>query len=129
MSGKREKISVNPIQGGLNAAFQGLQMEGLPRGEESISPLEPVKTATQRKPGRVVLRRETAQRGGKVVVVVDGFAPEFKIAEIEALAKRIRAACGCGGTVKERSIEIQGDQAGKVRAVLEAEGFVAAGVK
>ncbi len=32
-------------------------------------------------------------------------------------------------TVKDRAIEIQGDQAGKIRAILEAEGFQVAGVK
>jgi translation initiation factor 1 len=76
-----------------------------------------------------VLRRETAHRGGKTVLVVDGFGEQHASADIEALAKRLRAACGCGGTVRERAMELQGDFSGKVRQLLEAEGFSVAGVR
>jgi translation initiation factor 1 len=48
---------------------------------------------------------------------------------IEKIAKKLRAACGCGGTVKGRTIEMQGDQPARVRAALEAEGFQVAGVR
>ena len=78
--------------------------------------------------GRVVLRRETAHRGGKCVIVVDGFDAALDQTFIEALAKRLRAACGCGGAVKERTIELQGDQAVKVRESLMGVGFRVAGV-
>jgi len=79
--------------------------------------------------GRVVLRKETAHRGGKAVIVVDDFATHQPASVIEAMAKKLRAGCGCGGTVKGRRIEVQGDQAGKVRAILEGEGFEVAGVR
>jgi translation initiation factor 1 len=81
------------------------------------------------KPGRVVLRREKAHRGGKTVLVVDGFGEQHTEAAIESLGKRLRAACGCGGTFRERSLEVQGDQPARVRAFLEAEGFQVAGEK
>ena len=81
------------------------------------------------KPGRVVLRRETAHRGGKVVTVIDGFATHLPASFIDEVAGKLRQACGCGGTVKNRQIEIQGDQVPKVRAFLENEGFQVAGVK
>jgi translation initiation factor 1 len=79
--------------------------------------------------GRVVLRRETAHRGGKTVIVVHDFATHIPPSVIEKVAKKLRAACGCGGTVKGRTIEIQGDQSSRVRAALEAEGFQVAGVR
>ncbi len=85
--------------------------------------------ASNWKLGRVVLRREKAHRGGKTVVVIDDFATHLPLSVIEGLAKRLRAVCGCGGTVRGRAIEIQGDQAGKIRTLLEAEGFVVAGVR
>ena len=81
------------------------------------------------KMGRVVLQRETAHRGGKTVIVIKDFATHLPLSVIETIAKRVRAACGCGGTVRDKRIEIQGDQAAKVRAVLEADGIEVRGVK
>jgi translation initiation factor 1 len=78
--------------------------------------------------GRVVLRRETAHRSGKTVIVVDQFATHLPLSVIETLAKKIRVSCGCGGSVKGRTIEIQGDQPIRIRAVLEREGFKVGGV-
>src|ERR1700716_324766 len=79
--------------------------------------------------GRVVLRRETAHRGGKTVIIVDQFATHLPLCVIETIAKKIRVSCSCGGSVKGRTIEIQGDQPDRVRAVLEQEGFKVAGVR
>ncbi len=112
---------------GLNAAFAGLDISNLPAGPEA-----PPKNDIPRslwKMGRVVLRRETAHRGGKTVIVVDDFATHLPASVIEKVAKKLRAACGCGGTVKDRTIELQGDQPGRVRAALEEEGFQVAGVR
>jgi translation initiation factor 1 len=103
-----------------NNPFEKLSSAGLPAGPEL-----PVK---QPKLGRVVLRREKAHRGGKTVIVVYDFAPQITQAKIDALASQLKKVCGCGGTVKGREIEIQGDQPAKIRALLEAEGFRVAGV-
>ena len=78
--------------------------------------------------GRIVLRREKAQRGGKTVVVVSDFEDRIPDSEIENLAKMARQACGCGGTVRGREIELQGDNVPKVRAFFESVGFRVAGV-
>ena len=112
---------------GLNAAFTGLDLPGLPAAPEPAPAAEPPRAVW--KMGRVVLRRETAQRGGKTVIVIHDFATHLPVSVIEAIAKKVRAACGCGGTVKARTIEIQGDQPAKIRALLEAEGFQVAGVR
>jgi translation initiation factor 1 len=90
--------------------------------------LEPRAETTLRKKGRVVLRREKAQRGGKTVVVVSDFEGHITDKEIECLARDARQSCGCGGTVRGREIELQGDNAPKVRAFFESEGFRVAGV-
>lgn len=81
------------------------------------------------KMGRVVLQKETAHRGGKTVIVVKDFATHLPPSVIETIAKRLRSACGCGGTVKDKRIELQGDNVEKIRAVLIAEGFEVAGLK
>jgi translation initiation factor 1 len=72
--------------------------------------------------GRVDIRRETGGRGGKTVTVVDGFMG-IGLPEKEQLAKKMRAACGCGGTVKDGAIEIQGDQRETVARILAEAGF------
>ena len=123
---KKERIPTSGSQSGLNAAFSGLNLGGLPEGPADLPPSTPAKPA---KLGRVVLRKETAHRGGRVVIVVDDFAPSIAEEMIEELARELRAVCGCGGTAKDRQIEIQGDQAGKIRAHLVSKGFQVAGVK
>jgi len=117
-----------------NAAFSGLDLPDLPAApkEASLSPVHnalPVAPEKTWKMGRVILRRETARRGGKTVIVVHDFATHLPESVIDSVAKKIRAACGCGGTVKNRTIEIQGDQAARIRTALEAEGFQVAGVR
>jgi translation initiation factor 1 len=121
----------------FNNPFANLQIDRLPLGEPDklqasadAQPSRPDAVFSQgTKLGRVVLRRETAHRGGKTVVVIDQFASNISGKQIEALAKKLRSACGCGGTTKERSIEIQGNQVEKIRQLLEQEGFRVAGVR
>ncbi len=110
----------------LNNPFAGLRMDGLPPGPEAPSP----SSVAARKPGlgRVVLRRETAHRGGKTVIVVHDFAPSIPMPVIEELARKLRNACGCGGTTRQRAIELQGNQVGRIRSLLEEEGFRVAGI-
>ena len=124
----KSKISTEaPPGGGLFAAFAGLEISGLPEGPQAAE-----KSAPENAParlGRVVLRRETAHRGGKCVVVVEGFDAALDQACLEALGKRLRTACGCGGAVKGRTLELQGEQAARARQWLSAEGFRVDGVK
>ena len=110
------------VQPGLNAAFSQINLGGLPPGPETLPP-RPARL------GRVVLRRETAHRGGKTVIVLDGFSEQLSEEFITALGKKLRAACGSGGTQRERVLEIQGEHAPKIRQLLTEEGFQVAGVK
>ncbi|MBS0662758.1 MAG: translation initiation factor [Verrucomicrobia bacterium] len=72
--------------------------------------------------GRVDIVRETGNRGGKTVTVVRGFVG-IGLPEKEQLAKKMRAACGCGGTVKDGQIELQGDKREQVAKILAEAGF------
>jgi len=117
---KKERIEINietPPE--LNNPFANLQIDHLPLGESVEEAPKEKQNSLPAKLGRVVLRRETAHRGGKTVIVIHDFAPHISGRQIDELARRLRNACGCGGTTKERQIEIQGDQAGKIRALLE----------
>jgi len=124
----KKKIPINQAQTGLNPAFAALEVQGLPPGPEKAPDLPKTGPAAIWKLGRVVLRKETAQRGGKIVIVVHDFATHLPVSVIELVAKTLRQQCGCGGTVKGRTIEIQGDQAGRIREILKKEGFEVSGV-
>lgn len=127
----KKRIDTNPAQAplaGMDGAFANVDLPDLPEGR-AASPITPDSPQTIWKMGRVVLRRETAHRGGKTVIVIHDFATHLPASVIETIAKKVRSACGCGGTVKGRVVEIQGDQPAKIRAVLEAEGFQVSGLK
>ena len=121
----RQRIDTSGKQSALQSPFAGLELEGLPEGP--ANPPEE-KTDHPRKKGRVVLRREKARRGGKTVVVVYDFEPQITDAAIETLARQARQACGCGGTVRGREIELQGDNPPQIRSFLESAGFRVSGV-
>jgi translation initiation factor 1 len=108
--------------------FSSLDLPNLPEGPAVITG-EGKAPKSLWKLGKVNLQRETAHRGGKVVVVVKDFATHLPQSVIDSVAKRLRSACGCGGTVRDKRIELQGDNIAKIRSVLEAEGFQVGGVK
>ncbi len=62
-------------------------------------------------------------RKGKSVTIISGFT--HKIETLEALAKMLKAQCGSGGTVKDNTVEVQGEHAPKVVAVLIQKGYQA----
>jgi len=67
------------------------------------------------------IRRETGGRGGKTVTTIAGLALDD--AALGALAKRLKTACGTGGTVRDGTIELQGDHRDAVLALLAKEGL------
>jgi translation initiation factor 1 len=70
--------------------------------------------------GNVRVALQTKGRGGKAVTLVRGLA--LDAAALAALGKRLRAACGSGGTVKDGVIEVQGDHRDLVMAELTGLG-------
>ncbi len=71
--------------------------------------------------GIVRLRREVKGRGGGTVIVISGVP--LSASEIKELAGALKKKCGCGGTVKDGIIEIQGDHRDTLAAELQAHGF------
>jgi len=49
--------------------------------------------------------------------------PDF----LGSLLRELRRACGTGGTVRERSVELQGDHRERLRTILEEKGWVVRG--
>ncbi|MEI6215556.1 MAG: stress response translation initiation inhibitor YciH [Desulfuromonadales bacterium] len=71
--------------------------------------------------GIVRMRRETKGRNGGTVIVIDGIPGSAT--EVKELAGLLKKKCGCGGTVKDGIIEIQGDHRDLLLRELEARGY------
>jgi translation initiation factor 1 len=71
--------------------------------------------------GVVRVSLQTKGRGGKAVTLVRGLP--LNVEALSALGKRLRTACGSGGTVKDGVIELQGDHCERVIVGLKAEGW------
>ena len=130
---KQNRVETNPRQhglAGLGQALSGLDLGPLPDSEKTHAPAQPATGGVPKpkKLGRVVLRRETAHRGGRTVIVLHDFPPAMTKPALEDLARDLRHAIGTGGTLRDRTIEMQGDQPAKIRAFLEKIGFQVAGV-
>ena len=72
---------------------------------------------------KVTVRLERKGRGGKSVTVIDGLQMRQK--EREALLKQLKTRLGTGGTVKDTSLEIQGDHRNALMAELGKMGYTA----
>ncbi|HEV8360565.1 MAG TPA: hypothetical protein VGR28_08940 [Candidatus Thermoplasmatota archaeon] len=64
--------------------------------------------------------RMDSRRYGKNVTVLEGFDPGL---DLDSLAKDLKRGLGTGGTVKDRTIELQGDQRKGALAFLVERGF------
>lgn len=70
------------------------------------------------------IRLDARQRAGKVVTLVQGF--EGKVADLEALGRKMKSYCGTGGSAKDDEIIIQGDNRDKILTWLHKQGFLKA---
>ena len=61
------------------------------------------------------------RRYGKEVTVVDGLDP-YEI-DLEDLSKYLKGRLACGGTIKENSIELQGNHRDRVKELLTNRGY------
>lgn len=97
------------------------------------APVKPAKSHTTTKAfigkrssavmGRVEIRREKAGRGGKTVTTLQAFATHLPQSQLERLCCDLKKHCACGGTRKERTIELQGDVKERAFAFLQQRGF------
>ena len=60
------------------------------------------------------------RRFGKVNTIISGFDDGV---DIKAIAKVLKAKRACGGTVKNKQIELQGNHKGFIKPILVSEGF------
>ena len=120
-----------PVDGagdfGANA-FAGLHLNGLPTANPQPLAQTPQTTKRQaaslRKRGRVDIRREKTGRGGKWVTVAQGEGFQHTSPqELQTWMKKWKTKCGSGGTLKDKTLELQGDQRAFIAGELEQLGY------
>lgn len=87
--------------------------------EQQQEPQETLPAAQQ----QLRIRLETKHRAGKAVTMVTGFIGQEE--DLEELGRKLRNACGTGGSAKDGEIIIQGDQRQKVLQWLVKAGYKA----
>lgn len=71
--------------------------------------------------GVVRIQRQTSGRKGKGVCLITGI--DVDDAQLATLAAELKKKCGCGGSLKDGVIEIQGDKRDLIKSLLEAKGM------
>jgi len=69
---------------------------------------------------RAVVRIERSGRGGKEVTVVEHLG--LTSGELDVWLKVLKTSLGCGGTVEDQAIVLQGDQRKRLPALLSGRG-------
>ena len=82
---------------------------------------EEVKPQRAKGDGVVRIQRQTSGRKGKGVCLITGV--DLDDAALDKLAAELKKKCGCGGSVKDGGIEIQGDKRDLLKQLLEAKGM------
>ena len=116
------ELQTNPfaaleIQGRASQKGRDPRLAGPPQHQRPGEPPGP----TIKK--RLLLRRSTAHRGGKTVLVLEGFSPAWNAGKLEDLLRELKASLGCGGKVEARTLELQGELANRLIPLLESRGF------
>ncbi len=121
---KKKRIDTNPepdapLTDNPFEALSGEMPEGLPKGSSSPqpsaadrTPAPPWSVERTRKGGWPV--RFEKRAGNKAVTIIDRISGDAK-----ALLTALKKHCGAGGTVREGSIELQGDHRERVQAFLD----------
>lgn len=112
----RQRRRATPAAGDGRPARRDPGVSPSPRGQ-------PGGTSDPGSVGAPRVRRETKGRGGKTVTTISDLALDD--ARLAALAASLKKRCGCGGSVKDGVIVIQGDHADVIVQELQKQGFPA----
>jgi translation initiation factor 1 len=118
---KKQRIATDAAPELRTNPFAALDLGPLREGTSAPTPAAP---APKMKPTeRLLLRRSTAHRGGKTVLVLEGFSPAWNAPKLESLLHELKTSLGCGGKVEARTLELQGELANRLQPLLESRGF------
>ncbi|OZV18692.1 stress response translation initiation inhibitor YciH [Aggregatibacter actinomycetemcomitans] len=84
---------------------------------QAYKPQEPIPQGD----GIVRIQLQKTGRKGRGVSIINGLG--LAEPELKALAAELKKRCGCGGAVKNHTIEIQGEKRDLLKQLLEQKGF------
>jgi translation initiation factor 1 len=118
----KKKLDISGSDGLGQNPFGALSGEGLAKGLPAEQREKPT-PKPQKSKGRVEVRREKAGRGGKTVTTLKEFPTHIPLVELEKMTKGMKQSFACGGVLKGRVIELQGDVCDQVIAALSERGY------
>ena len=106
--------------------FEGTEFDRPPKCERcgklesdcTCPPPPPVRLAPEKQTAKVAVEK---RKKGKQVTVVRGLPASGN--DLPELLTRLKTNCGAGGTIKEDTLEIQGNHAERIRQALREMGF------
>lgn len=136
---KKKKKDKRPLQdpksGNFGLSFGDLLKNSgvdLPK-KKKASVVQPKKVEAQPAPSKddvttldfssctkVIVRKDTKRRRGKTVTLIKGL--ELETEELMFLAQELRKTLGCGSTLEEDDVLLQGDQTLRVKDWLQKQG-------
>jgi translation initiation factor 1 len=90
----------------------------LPPGPSTTTPVG--KPAPSPLDGKIVVRHERKGRGGRTVTVVQGVALQGDA--LAEFARGMKKALGCGATIEDADVVLQGELVERVASWLEKQG-------
>jgi translation initiation factor 1 len=91
----------------------------IPLKEKPLSKIQHATTHVSQK--RVTVRLDRKGRGGKSVTLIEGL--HMSVKDQESLLKQFKAQLGTGGTLKNNTLEIQGDHRDAIMTILQDMGY------
>lgn len=70
---------------------------------------------------KLLVKLDRKGRRGKTVTLVEGLSLDAQ--GLDSLAKKLKSACGSGGTVKDGKIEVQGEHRERILEILTGLGY------
>lgn len=120
---KKQRIATDAGPAAFANPFAALEIQGRePRPEDTSFPPVTQNPAPPTKE-RLLLRRSTAHRAGKTVLILEGFTPAFSAKDLADLLHSLKTNLGCGGKIENRALELQGELADRLIPLLVSRGF------
>lgn len=129
---KRERVNAADQSAGFGGTLGDLlkaQLGGAATSATSEAPVETPAAPAPEPPsgpydlnqsGKIVLRRTRKGRGGRTVTLVQQVSASAE--GLDQLARDLKKGLGCGASVEEDEVVLQGDQVERAQAWLQSQG-------